>query len=704
MNNMLEQLQPIPDAIQAAGGQPLIVGGAVRDILLGHPPKDLDFEVYQLDVERLAMVLAPFGRIDAVGRSFGVLKLRTHAGQEFDFALPRRESKVGTGHRGFLAAPDPTMTPQEAAARRDFTINAMALTPDGQVLDFFGGQEDLRARILRHTTTAFAEDPLRVLRGMQFAARFDMRLAPETAALCRQLLPEAPTLAIERVWAEWWKWATQGARPSAGLRVLEQTGWISLYPELAALVGCEQDPVWHPEGWSIVELAGEAHDARTTQSIDINSSSPSRTFWEFVTSTTAAPAMVPGLRSTSSAQTLINALVDGVSITDPARPDSFSSRSSLNPAAITNSEGLIWAFGATAVSADKVIRVVFKIPLRHMKSIMLTAVDDFEIVRRVVHPVAIYVMNMLPTFQGATDLQFHNDPVNSDSTILARPGSVYIPTIVVDARTSPIDGDVLFYFDLAVVGNSDIAHVFDYTTRLRVFQVQVGDVWTHTLHVCDVAAAIAKRDGLEGEQRAALLFAALCHDLGKPTTTRHDPDGHIRSPGHDQVGVAMAEALLRRLGAPHDIIAQVGPLVREHMVHIGMTLAARSVRRLALRLAPATIEQWGRLVEADASGRPPLPPAAPGAAIVEYAQQLSAAAGPPAPVLLGRHLIAAGMMQPGPALGALLKQAYQAQIDGVFATAEEGMDWAARELQDAARIEDRGSRIEDQGSRIGDRE
>ena len=257
MNNELEQLQPILEAIQAAGGWPLIVGGAVRDILLGHAPKDLDVEVYRLDVERLTAALAPFGRIDAVGRSFGVLKLRTPAGQEFDFALPRRESKIGAGHRGFLAAPDPTMTPQEAAARRDFTINAMAITPDKQVLDFFGGQEDLRAHILRHTTAAFAEDPLRVLRGMQFAARFDMRLAPETAALCRQLLPEAPTLAVERIWAEWWKWAVKGVRPSAGLRVLEETGWISLYPELEELIGCPQDPLWHPEGWSFVELASE---------------------------------------------------------------------------------------------------------------------------------------------------------------------------------------------------------------------------------------------------------------------------------------------------------------------------------------------------------------------------------------------------------------------------------------------------------------
>jgi tRNA nucleotidyltransferase/poly(A) polymerase len=680
MSHILEQLRPILAAVQAAGGQPLIVGGAVRDMLLGHTPKDLDIEVYRLEVERLGAVLAPFGRLDAVGRSFGVLKLRTPAGQEFDFALPRRESKVGAGHRGFLAAPDPTMTPQEAAARRDFTINAMALTPDGQVLDFFGGQADLRDRILRHTTAAFAEDPLRVLRGMQFAARFDMRLAPETAALGRALLPEAPTLAIERVWGEWWKWASKGLRPSAGLRVLQETGWLDLYPELVALVGCPQDSIWHPEGWSIVELTREAHRTGATQSVDINGSSPSLTFREFVASTTAAPAMIPGLRGTPDAQTFMNALIDSVSITDTTRSDSFSPPSSFIPTAITNSERLVWTFGAAAVNADEVIRIMLKIPLRRMVPIVLAADDDFEIVRRVVHPVAIYVMNMLPSLQGAAELQFHNDPVNRNSAVLSGPGSVHVPIIVVDARTASVDGNVLFYFDLAIVRDSDIAHVFDYSTRLRVFQVEIGDVWTHTLYVIDAAATIATRDGLAGEERAVLLFAALCHDLGKPATTSHDPDGRIRSPGHDQAGIAPTESLLRRIGCPHDILTQVVPLVREHMAHIGMTITDRAVRRLSLRLAPATIEQWGRLVEADHSGRPPLPPGNPGAEIVALAQRLGAAAGRPEAILLGRHLIEAGLLRPGPKLGELLRRAYQAQIDGVFTTLEEGLDWARQNL------------------------
>ena len=676
MDNPIEQLQPILSAIESAGGLPLIVGGAVRDQLLGYALKDIDIEVYRLSIEQLAEVLTPFGRLDAVGRSFGILKLRLPSGRDFDFALPRRESKIGAGHRGFLAAPDPTMTPREAAARRDFTINAMALTPAGEILDFFGGQADLHARILRHTTAAFAEDPLRVLRGMQFAARFDMRLAPETAALCRALLAEAPTLAIERIWGEWWKWAVKSVRPSAGLQVLAETGWIDLYPELLALIGCPQDPLWHPEGWSIAELTSEAGTAGTAQPLRTDNR---LTLREFITRSAAKAAMIPRLHSASGAEPSVNASPSGFSTANMARTLGSLSAPELSPAVFTEAESLMWSFGSSTFYADEIIRVMFEVPLRSMVSVVLSTDDDFEVVRRIVHPVAVYVMNVLPFFQGTTELQFHNDTVNGDSAILTEPGSVHVPTIVMDARTASVDGDVFFYFDLAVVRNSDIAHVFGDNTRSRVFQVGLGHVWTHTLHVVDAAAAIAARDGLEDEERAVLLFAALCHDLGKPATTTHDPDGRIRSPGHAEAGIAQAQALLLRIGCPSGLVAQVVPLVREHMAHIGMAVTERSVRRLALRLAPATIEQWERLVEADHSGRPPLSPGAPGAEIGALARQIDVAAGRPAPILLGRHLIEAGM-QPGPALGAALRRAYQAQIDGAFTTVEDGLAWVARDL------------------------
>jgi tRNA nucleotidyltransferase (CCA-adding enzyme) len=231
-------------------GRPRLVGGGVRDWLLGLEPKDFDVEVAGADFGRLQRALAPFGATDVVGRSFGVVKVRSaSSGTEYDFSLPRRESKTGAGHRGFAVEPDPNLSDAEAAARRDFTVNAIAYDPfSKEIIDPHGGRADLKARVLRHTSPAFSEDPLRVLRAFQLAARFDFTLAPETAALCRAIADHFAELPVERVWAEWDKWATQSAKPSRGLAVLEQTDWLRHFPEVAALRGTPQEPEWHPEG------------------------------------------------------------------------------------------------------------------------------------------------------------------------------------------------------------------------------------------------------------------------------------------------------------------------------------------------------------------------------------------------------------------------------------------------------------------------
>src|SRR5215470_10372881 len=226
-----------------------LVGGCVRDWLLGRPINDFDIEVFGISYGQLVTALSRWGRVDLVGRSFGILKLSTESGRTFDFNLPRRESKVGMGHTGFEVDLDPLITIKEAAARRDFTINALSFDPHrAQLLDFFGGEADLRNRILRHTSEAFAEDPLRVLRGMQFTARFCLRPAPETLELCRRIAPTYAELAMERVWAEWLKWATIGVVPSRGLNFLADAGWMEHFPEISALRGTPQDPEWHPEG------------------------------------------------------------------------------------------------------------------------------------------------------------------------------------------------------------------------------------------------------------------------------------------------------------------------------------------------------------------------------------------------------------------------------------------------------------------------
>lgn len=242
-------------ALRSAGGRPRLVGGCVRDWLLGQSPKDFDLEVFDLDYEQMQRALAPFGPTDLVGRSFGVLKVRL-AGTEYDFSLPRRESKTGAGHRGFAVAPEPNLTDAEAAARRDFTINSIAYDPiESRLIDPHGGERDLRARVLRHTSAAFVEDPLRVLRAFQFAARFELTLAPETAALCRDIAETYRELPTERVWGEWDKWAVKAVKPSRGLFVLKESGWLKFFPEIAGLDGLRQEPEWHPEGDAFVHTA-----------------------------------------------------------------------------------------------------------------------------------------------------------------------------------------------------------------------------------------------------------------------------------------------------------------------------------------------------------------------------------------------------------------------------------------------------------------
>jgi tRNA nucleotidyltransferase (CCA-adding enzyme) len=231
-------------------GRPRLVGGGVRDWLLGLAPKDFDVEVAGVTFDALQRTLAPFGSTDVVGRSFGVIKVRSRiSGDEYDFSLPRRESKTGAGHRGFAVQPDPLLSDAEAAARRDFTVNAIAVDPfSGELIDPHHGQRDLQARVLRHTSGAFVEDPLRVLRAFQLAARFDFTVAPETITLCRAIVDTYRELPVERVWGEWEKWATKAAKPSRGLAVLEDTGWLKHFPEIAAMRGTPQEPEWHPEG------------------------------------------------------------------------------------------------------------------------------------------------------------------------------------------------------------------------------------------------------------------------------------------------------------------------------------------------------------------------------------------------------------------------------------------------------------------------
>jgi tRNA nucleotidyltransferase (CCA-adding enzyme) len=449
--------------VRTAGGRPLAVGGAVRDHLLGLPAKDVDVEVYGLTLEQLEQALAGL-EVHAVGRSFGVLKVGVvHAGekQTLDVALPRAESKSGQGHKGFVVTSDPFMDPKDAAARRDFTVNAIAIDLDsGAFVDPWGGIADLERGVLRHVSPAFDEDPLRVLRAAQFAARFCLDVHEDTLARCRTLLPELVTLPVERVWGEMHKLVDKGVWPSLGLELLRKVGAVELlFPELHAMIGCRQEQEWHPE----------------------------------------------------------------------------------------------------------------------------------------------------------------------------------------------------------------------------------GDVWRHTLLVTDEAARLCIAEGLVGDERVRVVLGALCHDLGKPSTTAFER-GRWRSKDHEAGGEAPTRSFLARIGAPHALIDDVVALVREHLKPFALhrerdNLSDGALRRLALRVPlqrlvkVARADHFGRTTQ-DALTREDLA----GPWLLEQAARLSVEDQKPKPIVLGRHLIAHGMT-PGPAFKRVLDDAFNAQLDGVFADEAGALAWLAAHLR-----------------------
>jgi tRNA nucleotidyltransferase (CCA-adding enzyme) len=442
--------------LKATGARGLLVGGCVRDG--GHDVKDIDIEVYGMTFDELQRHLSFYGKADIVGKSFGTIKFTDADGCDYDFALPRSESKTGVGHKDFEVTVDSEMSPRQASARRDFTINSMLYDPLTQELfDYHGGRRDLEAGVLRATSEAFQEDALRVLRGMQLACRFGLALDSDTARMCRDMKPGYAALAKERICEEWMKWATKSKHPGLLFPYLEQAGWIDFFPEVKALLGVPQEYTWHPE----------------------------------------------------------------------------------------------------------------------------------------------------------------------------------------------------------------------------------GDVGTHTMLVVDEAAVIADRDGLTGDDRAVLLFAALCHDFAKPETTeRKEVRGEMRwtAHGHEKAGGPHAKAFLDRIGVKAEIAEKVVPLVENHLAHASFdepNVARRVVRRLAERLYPASIEMLVRVMEADHSGRTPLPKGVPEEALrmLALAQDNSVEARPMMPLVLGRHVLPYYSGKPGVHIGVVTKAAKEAQTNGDFSTEEEARAW-----------------------------
>jgi tRNA nucleotidyltransferase (CCA-adding enzyme) len=264
LTHSLDHATAIARAVRDEGGRALVVGGWVRDRLMGLEPEkretsNVDLEVFGVPGDRLRALLETFGRVEAVGESFQVYKLG-----DVDVSLPRRDSKAGRGHRGFVVTGDPDMSILEAARRRDFTVNAISWDPlTDEYFDPFDGRGDIARRVLRMVDPqTFADDSLRVLRAVQFAARFEFALDDATAALCRTIpLDDLPS---ERVWGEIEKLLLQARRPSIGFALAMDLGVIAkLFAELQALAGCPQEAEWHPEGDVWVHTLQVIDQART---------------------------------------------------------------------------------------------------------------------------------------------------------------------------------------------------------------------------------------------------------------------------------------------------------------------------------------------------------------------------------------------------------------------------------------------------------
>lgn len=434
---------------KAAGGRAFLVGGCVRDRLLGADNiKDYDLEVFGVSPERLEAALSEKFSLDMVGASFGVIKLHHY---DVDIALPRRETKLGLGHRAFGMEFDCGLTMTDASSRRDFTVNAIYEDPlTGEIVDPWNGREDLERGILRHVGEHFSEDPLRVLRGMQFVARFGFTPAPETINVCRAMTPEK--LPRERLFGEWSKLLVKGRYISKGLEFLRASGWLRYYPELQRLVGCKQDPEWHPE----------------------------------------------------------------------------------------------------------------------------------------------------------------------------------------------------------------------------------GDVWEHTK--CCLDAYAATKDDYPESENLIVALAILCHDFGKPATTRFDPvKMRLRSLGHDEAGVQPTISFLKRLTNEERILQAVPPLVRLHMRPFAMwrgNSGDNAFRRLAAEVG--RIDRLARVAAADSAGsyeRDPEPESVKW--LLAGAERLRIKDSIPKPILQGRDLVKLGMA-PGEKFGIILKKAYEAQLDGEFATYEEAIEFVKK--------------------------
>ncbi|WP_176461789.1 CCA tRNA nucleotidyltransferase [Anaeromicrobium sediminis] len=243
MKDKLNLLKHISHDIRESGGRIFFVGGYVRDYIMKKEPKDIDTETYGISLEKLYSILGKYGKVSQVGKSFGVLILK-----DVDFALPRKETKVSKGHKGFHIDTDPYLSYFQASTRRDFTMNAILMDViTNEIIDPHNGRAHIKEKIIKHINpSTFIEDPLRVYRAIQFASRFNFKIHKDTIDLCKKM--DLSSLPSERIYEEFKKFLLFSDTPSISLKYMKEMNMLKYFPELKALVNCPQDKIHHPEG------------------------------------------------------------------------------------------------------------------------------------------------------------------------------------------------------------------------------------------------------------------------------------------------------------------------------------------------------------------------------------------------------------------------------------------------------------------------
>ena len=667
-----------------------VVGGSVRNFFMGKDINDYDLEIYGLNSDQIINAVSHLGSISLVGSHFKVIKLRTSPTVEYDLSMPRREWKTGPLHTDVRVETYKDMTTFDAAARRDFTINSGMYDPIADILiDHYGFVHDVEHKILRPTSAQFKDDPLRVLRGMWLAG-MDFNMPSRYNAMMSGLAKYYPTISRERVWEEWFKWASRSDKPSLGLEFLLNAGWLNLYPEINDLIGCWQDSRHHPEGWSLTFLHTLETSITCSNQAANHDMSIGVPLGELTSRTPTFRTMSEILSRTFSTEPIVGGnMVSFFSATQTRNLDILPAFES-SVTVITQPKTLVCMFGTSTFITNKIQRVMFKISSASMKRIVDTSINDFEIINAVIKPVTIFMMNMLPSFKGSTNIEFHDDSMDTHAALVVGPGSIKITSVIVDTRSTPIDGDVIICFDFCA--ESDIWDHNDLISMnsnisIHNYTVKIGDVFTHILQAVDRMAEICIREGIKGEERAMLVFTALNHDDGKINTTIVDPQGSIKSPGHDQSGLPLITSFMNRIGRvnpdqkkPDHFVGMIKILVANHMRHIGLQNPTRkNVRNLASDVG--NLKHLSYVVESDNSARVPKPAGLPPQmrAIMSIASELEIEDSKPKAILNGEALIKIGM-KPGPDLGKIIRESFSAQMDEEFSDMAGAIMWAKKKL------------------------